>query len=202
MMQAILTGDIISSRKVDSEIWLNSLKALFGQYGVQPKDWEIYRGDSFQIKTEPAFALKLAYIIKANVKKLNQLDARIGIGIGDINYQSDKLSESNGDAFIFAGECFDSLKTNTLAIKTTWPQFDLTINTMLEIFALTADGWTSKSAEMILKALQHPELNQQQLAAALNKKSQSAISAGLKRGGYDELLKLLNYYQQQLKNLC
>jgi hypothetical protein len=202
MMQAILTGDIVDSRKVDSETWLNSLKTLFSEYGVQPKDWEIYRGDSFQIKTEPLFALKLAYIIKANIKKFSPLDARIGIGIGDINYQSDKLSESNGNAFIYAGESFDGLKTSTLAIKSTWHQFDLTINTMLDIFALTADDWTSTSAEIILKALQRPELNQKQLAVSLNKKSQSAISAGLKRGGYDELLKLLNYYQQQLKNLC
>jgi len=51
-MIAILTGDIINSREGETLNWLNILKEVLKQYGSTPKDWEIYRGDSFQLSIE------------------------------------------------------------------------------------------------------------------------------------------------------
>ena len=47
---AIITGDIIDSRKVKPETWLPALKMALSTYGKEPKHWEIYRGDSFQLE--------------------------------------------------------------------------------------------------------------------------------------------------------
>ena len=66
-MTSILTGDIINSRKVDSDKWLPMLKSAFNSIGKTPKTWEIFRGDSFQIEIEEAenglfFAIKLSRV--------------------------------------------------------------------------------------------------------------------------------------------
>tara|TARA_B110000305_G_C19373082_1_gene605540 strand:- start:790 stop:930 length:141 start_codon:yes stop_codon:yes gene_type:complete len=46
-MIAVITGDIINSRKGEVERWIGPLKETLNRYGVEPKNWEIYRGDSF-----------------------------------------------------------------------------------------------------------------------------------------------------------
>src|SRR6478672_1501489 len=201
-MKAIITGDLINSRKVDPSIWMGDLKNALNKYGKEPKDWEIYRGDSFQIKTDPDFALDLALIIKANIKQCKKLDVRIAIGIGEIKYNSKKISESNGSAFVNSGECFEKLKKNTLAIKTPWTEFDYTINTMLSLVTLSADNWKAVSAEIIKTALEDQSKNQQQLATELKKKSQSTISAGLRRSGFEEIKRVLEFYKSEVAKLC
>ena len=50
-MVAIITGDIISSRKiVHQEKWLSPLKNLLESWGENPKDWKLDRGDFFQVE--------------------------------------------------------------------------------------------------------------------------------------------------------
>ena len=50
-MKAIITGDIVNSRSVDAKKWLLKLKKVLNLFGNEPKDWEIYRGDSSSTKT-------------------------------------------------------------------------------------------------------------------------------------------------------
>ncbi len=201
-MVAIITGDIIKSRNIEAKQWMPELKKVLNRYGNEPKTWEIYRGDSFQIEVKPEEALHAAILIKAAIKQFKPLDVRLAIGIGDKTYHSEKITESNGTAFIYSGESFESLKKQTLAIKTEWKDFNKTINLMFDLASLTMDNWTPISSLIIKTALEaKPESNQQELAAVLNKK-QSNISTGLKRGGFYEIQKLLNYYQHEIKNKC
>ena len=61
-MIVILTADIINSRKVVSKKWMDDLKTLFQPFGKSPNDWEIYRGDEFQMEIknpEDAFLIAL-----------------------------------------------------------------------------------------------------------------------------------------------
>ena len=62
-MTAVLTGDIINSRKSKTPDWLSSLKETLNKFGQEPKHWEIYRGDSFQLEIDPAKALDAAIFI-------------------------------------------------------------------------------------------------------------------------------------------
>ncbi|WP_418263020.1 transcriptional regulator [Flavobacterium faecale] len=200
-MFAVITGDIVHSRKTAVEVWLIALKEILSQYGTSPKDWEIYRGDSFQIITAPEQALILSFIIKSYLKS-KAINIRMAIGIGEMDYQADKATESNGTAFVNSGTCFDSLKKQTLAIKTPWENCNITLNIMLDLATLTMDKWTVKTAEVVLFKLQNPEMNQKDIADNLHKKGQGNISEALKRGGYDELHQLLVYYQQSISELC
>ena len=201
-MVAIITGDIINSRQIGAKQWLPELKKVLNIYGEEPKTWEIYRGDSFQIETNPQDALRFAILIKSAIKQFKTLDVRLAIGIGEKTYQSNKITESNGSAFIYSGNSFEKLKKQTLVIQTAWNDFDNTINVMCDLASLTMDAWSPTSALIVKTALESdPNTNQEALAALLNKK-QSNISTGLKRGGFYEIQKLLNYYQNEIKNRC
>lgn len=201
-MQAILTGDLVNSRKADPNLWLTDLKSVLNRYGKELTDWEIYRGDSFQIATTPDFALELALMIKAACKQHKSLDARIAIGIGQISYRSGKITESNGTAFVYSGECFETLKKQTLGIRTPWENFNAAFQIILQLVSQFSDNWTAATSEVIAKALENPDINQKQLAALLNRKSQSSISEALKRGGYEEISNVIGFYKTEIAKLC
>lgn len=199
-MTSVVTGDIINSQKSSPEKWLESLKSILNHYGATPSQWEIYRGDSFQLEVQPKLALEACILIKATIKQFENIDVRLAIGLGDKNYDSGKITESNGSAFVNSGECFENLKKTTLSIKSPFEAFDTPLNIMLDLAQLTINNWSSTSANLIKMALENPDLNQNQIAKIL-KKTQGNISQGLKRGGFDEIQKLLNYYKAQVKTL-
>lgn len=196
-MIAVITGDIINSRKGNVENWMTSLKEILNKYGEEPKSWEIYRGDSFQLLLPPEKALLVAIHIKSIIKKTKIYDVRIAIGIGSETYSSSKITESNGSAYINSGECFETLKKQTLAIKSESKDLDEILNTMFKLSLLTINSWTTVVSEVIQAAIEHPEKNQKDLAKLLNR-SQSNISEALKRGGYDEIIKMNEFY---IKNI-
>ncbi len=200
-MEAIITGDLINSRQVEPSEWMPALKKVLKKYGKEPKNWEIFRGDSFQLNTKPEDALMAAILIKAEIKQWKNLDVRIGIGLGEITYQAAKITESNGTAFLNSGECFEELKKQTLAIKTPNKDLNSTLNLMIELASLTIDRWTETAAKLIKIKIENPNTNQKDLANLLNKTAQGTISEGLKRGGYDEIQKLLDYYKLKICEL-
>ena len=201
-MDAVITGDIINSRKLSAKEWMPKLKHALNKYGNEPKDWEIYRGDSFQLKTAPENALQATIFIKSTIKQFKKIEVRTAIGIGDTTYQSDTITESSGSAYINSGTTFENLKKQTLAIKTPWEEFDESLNLMFELASLTMDNWTPTSSLIIKTAIEADQnVNQKELATILDKK-QSNISAGLKRGGYYEIQKLLNHYKKEIKKRC
>jgi hypothetical protein len=201
MTTAIITGDIIKSQGQDPEHWMETLKSTLSNFGASPKNWELYRGDSFQLETTPKTALYAALLIKAHLKQYSNLEVRLAIGIGEKTFETNKITESNGSAFVNSGICFENLKKNTLAIKTQHEHLNHSLNLMFELASLTIANWTSAVAELIAYALAHPDHNQQRIAKH-QKTTQSNVSQGLKRGGFDELSKLLQYYQTQIETLC
>ncbi|UII74832.1 transcriptional regulator [Flagellimonas sp. HMM57] len=197
---AIITGDIIDSRKVKPETWLPYLKKALSTYGKEPTHWEIYRGDSFQLEIPSEKALEAAIHIKASLKQNKGLDVRLGIGLGKKDYDSDKITESNGSAFVYSGECFENLKKQTLALKSDVMSFDVSINLMLELATLTMNNWLPATARVVKTAIENPKANQKELASLLET-TQSNISEALLRAGFDEVQKLIYFYKSQLAKL-
>lgn len=200
MTTAIITGDIINSRKEAPQVWLPHLKEALRNYGQEPKHWEIYRGDSFQLEVAPEKALEAAIYIKSCLKQESVIDVRMGIGLGEKEYDSKKITESNGSAFVHSGQCFEGLKKQTLAIKSNKSEFDATINLMLRLVLLTMDNWHPASSKTVKTAMAHPNSNQKELAKLLGK-SQSSISEALLRTGFDEVKKMMQFYKLQLQQL-
>lgn len=199
-MTAILTGDIINSKDHKASKWLPLLKQALSRYGTEPLAWEIYRGDSFQLETTPEEALEAALYIKAHLKQIRHLDVRMAIGLGEKDYVAEKITESNGTAFVRSGECFDGLKKQTLALHSGNEAFDTTMNLILQLAALTIDNWLPATAKIVCTAMENPEANQKEIASLLNK-SQSTISEALIRAGFDEVQKMIHFYRTQLAQL-
>lgn len=201
-MIAIITGDIINSEKHQASEWLNTLKATFSKWGSSPQEWEIYRGDEFQIKIEPQKALWAAIEIKATMRSFKNLDVRMAIGIGAETYTGETVSESNGTAYHRSGRIFETLKEEklNLAIATGETQQDESMNLILKMALDFMDQWTSVSAEIVTIVLANPQLTQKEIASQLNIQ-QSAVSQRQKRARLDLVQELLAYYPKTLKRL-
>lgn len=200
-MVAVITGDIINSRNTDTVLWIKDLKNIFLKYQLSTTDWQIYRGDSFQVIIEAENVLEIIFEIKAAIKSIKNTDVRMGIGLGTISFRSNSIMESNGTAFVHSGECFDTLKKHTIAIKSGNDSFDNLFNTIFKLVTFFADEWSVKTAQIIHNALVNPTARQEELAQQLNMKSQSSISEALKRGGFYEIKSVVNLYKKELKNL-
>lgn len=199
-MRAVITGDLINSSHVEISKWLPLLKETLSLFGSDPSDWDIYRGDSFQLQIEdPTKALEIALIIKAVVKTIKKLDVRMSIGIGEVTYQAQQITESNGSVFIHSGEKFETLKKDkiNLAIKSDWADFDLDINMFLRLASLTMDHWTENSAEIVKLTLLNPDKSQEELGEMIGIK-QNTVSTRLKRSALDEISAMNTLYRNKL----
>lgn len=198
-MISIITGDIIGSRDLKSpDTWMEPLKNLFEQIGPYPAIWDIYRGDAFQLEvTNPAEAFGVVIKIKALVRSKAGVGARMAIGIGNKDYAASRISESNGDAFVFSGERYEHLKKErtTLAVKTPWQEINRQLNVCFQLALIAIDSWSRLSAEYILLRMEWPQLTQLELAKKLGI-SQSSASARQKRAYYDEIMLLEKFYRE------
>ncbi|WP_372944654.1 hypothetical protein [Muriicola sp.] len=195
-MLAIITGDIVNSGLYPAGDWMPRLKEVLSRAGNQPKTWDIYRGDEFQLKTTKDRALELALQLKSTLKTIRDLDVRIAIGLGDESFAGNKITESNGSAYRNSGRLFAELKSGrqSLAIRSPWADKDQTMNLMLRMALSFMDEWSTVSAETVAWNLLHPESSQQEMASHFSIR-QSAVSQRLKRARTDLVLELLEFYR-------
>ncbi|WP_179320423.1 HMG-box domain-containing protein [Winogradskyella helgolandensis] len=203
-MTSVITGDIIKSRKAHSEdLWLKPLKSALSKVSDNASFYDIYRGDSFQLEShaiEDSF--RTAVYIKAFLKSVKGLDVRMSIGIGTKNYHGDSVSESNGEAFIFSGETFETLKKDkqNLKLKTSNATINKEINLYFRLALIAMDNWTVNSAEIVKLSLEHPNMIQAELAKIIGI-SQDAVSKRQKRAYLDEILDLDTLYREKIAGL-
>lgn len=200
-MKAIITGNVMNFQEIDSEIWSKELQNLFRTVGKEQKDWTFYQENHFQLLIEANKAFEFAILIKATLIAIKPLDARIAIGIGEIEYDSEQITESNGSAFINSGEQFNELKKSTLAIRTTNERVNQELKTVVDLITFIMNNWTEKMAEYFKIAYLNQNMNQKQLAKLLELKSQSTVSSILKRAAYDEIIQGIIFYQIKLHEL-
>lgn len=201
-MTSVITGDIIGSRQQKSKHWVEDLKKILSAFGEMPGQWEVYRGDEFQVEIKkPEDALLAAVLIKAHLRALKS-DARMSIGFGDKTHHAERISESNGTAFIHSGELFETLKKQklTLAIRTGDTNFDEKLNLMLRLALTFMDSWLAQSAEFVALAIENPGLSQEELGQKLGI-NQAAVSRRQKRAQFDLVMQLDRYFRIQIKEL-
>lgn len=197
-MIAVITGDIINSRRVNSELWLPRLKEYLSKIIPDTEKWEIYRGDSFQAEVELDRALEIALCIKALIKSNGKIDARMSIGIGDKDFKGKKVTESYGTAYINSGESLENIKNTTLTLKSPFPEFNDYFNPILKLVSFIATNWKPVTSDTIFYTLTHRELMQKEVAERLEK-DPTTVNKALKRGGYDEIVEIINLYSKKIQ---
>lgn len=203
-MNAVITGDIVQSQSVpDPGIWLNPLKEFFSNYGDTPAEWEIYRGDSFQLVLPAPDSVRASILIKSLLKKLEYkvLDVTLAIGIDSGELKAKKVSEATGDAFVYSGQLLDSLKKEKirLGIKTPWNKFDDEFNMMFKLALVIMNSWTSNSAEVAEILFNHPRITQVEIAKKLGI-AQSSVNDRIKRGAIYEIMEMEKYFRSKIKS--
>jgi len=199
-MIAVITGDVIDSKKNAPGIWLTPLKEELNRIGKTPKTWQIYRGDSFQVViSKPEDALLVAMKLKASLKAVKGINVRMAIGIGKRTYNAAKVTESNGSAFVNSGEKFETLKQEkqNLAVKSDSAEFDKEMNLYLKLALIAMNNWTVNTAEIVSVAMENPDKSQQQLGQMVGIK-QSAISTRLRRAYYEEIMEVNEMYKSKV----
>ncbi len=201
---AIITGDIVNSTKLTvegREIMLNNLQLIPEILSpVQEVTIEIFRGDSFQLGiSNAALALRCALAIRAwlrchKVYGSKVLDARLAIGVGTLDYESDALSTSDGEAYRLSGRLLDDMNKSRLEIRTPWHD----VNEELKLSTAFADdivsSWSQSQSKIILQRLitlkNHVELSQelevsrQMVDKSLKASKEELIEAYIKRYEY------------------
>ncbi len=186
---AIITGDIVDSTKMTAEerfAMLQLLQSLPEWLSpICKTNIEIFRGDSFQLKiTEPSKSLQMALsiraIIRTNKFKVNnaQWDARIAIGIGTLDYETDSLSTSDGEAFRLSGRGLDLIGKSRLLIETPWED----VNEEFKVSTLFVDdivsNWTQNQSRVMFEKLVKVQ-NQEKIGTIIGA-SQQTVSKTLK----------------------
>ena len=198
-MHIILIGDIVNSRKIKAERWLPVLEEVLRRYA---KKFDIFRGDSFQAELPLADCFKFVFYLKARIKSVDDLDVRLGIGIGEISYSDDSIQKSNGEAFVYAGEAFDALRKDLFLLRSPWPEYDEPVNIIMDLAMELSSKWTVNMAESVATALENPDANQKELAEMLKRKYQSQVSTELSKAHYIPLTKAIGYCTQELIKRC
>lgn len=203
IITSVITGDIVQSRSSRNSVWLPRLKKALSYEGTSPKTWQIYRGDSFQLEVkDPEMVLRAAIRIKAAVKTVKKLDVRMSIGIGEKTYGSQRVVESDGEAFVRSGETFELLKKmrTTLAIRTGWAEFDRDMDVFLRLACIPMDNWSRSSAELVTLLLNQKNLTQKAIAKKLGI-TQPSISERRNRSHFDEIMALEELFRDKLRTL-
>ncbi len=146
MQQGVITGDIVNSTRIElgqKEFFFNKLEEYLRSLDIEfNTKSEVFRGDSFQcLVKKPYQSLKLALLQKTFIRSLNPRSAqlplrnsssgkifipgkvvnvRIAIGIGEVDFISNRLAVSSGKAFELSGQLLDKMKSKkqSLAIAT------------------------------------------------------------------------------------
>lgn len=204
-MIATITGDIVQSQSISNpSIWMDPLKDCFQNLGETPGDWQIYRGDSFQLEINSEDSLRVAIVIKSIIKKLNhkKLDVRLAIGVGKQGHKEEYISESSGDAFVYSGTLLEELKKDNvhLGIRTPWDGVNNELNMMFKLALVIMNSWSGKTAEVSELLFSEPGITQTDIAEKLGI-AQSTVNERIKRGSVHEIIELEQYYRLKFNNI-
>ena len=181
-MTGVITGDVIASSNIPPQQrkeMLDALgKAACGLQGFSPRDFEIYRGDSFQFTVSyPAQTLRVALLFRAGFKCQTPegspalWDVRMAVGIGNVGFEAESAGYSNGEAFVLSGHALDNMTKNRLVVETVWQEVNDEMQATIPLIDNIATNWTMAQAQVAYQMLIQ-DVTQQQVAGILGKTTQ------------------------------
>ena len=225
MIHAIITGDVIHSTKMNAlhRDWLfkritSALKQWDKDFGMRS---ETFRGDSFQcLVINPCDALKMALLQKTYIRSLNRsdlyelenkttanrkrillpnwiFDARIAIGIGNVDLLANRLAGSGGEAFHLSGRLLDTIKNKkqSLAITTNDHFKD-----ELETEFILLDALLSKTTALQCEVITHKLLGYTEIEIAKELDiMQSAVNQRSNSGNWHAIESMIKRFENIYK---
>jgi hypothetical protein len=210
---AILTGDLIGSTKAGAasvDQAMNAIKQtshwLSEDIGEDTR-FTRSRGDGWQIYLSlPGMSLRACLLINAGLRALDiGVATRISVGIGDVTWVGETLSDAFGDAFNRSGRGLDEMnKATRLLIAGSKTDSDWH-TAIFDLVAWQSRKWSREQAEAIMIVLKSEPSTHTQMAETLGITRQ-AFQARLNSAGYPALKNALwafekrNYQVSQVKD--
>jgi len=132
-------------------------------------------------------------------------DARIAIGIGEIDFPPEKefKGSEDGEAFRRSGPTLDKIKKQKsdvrLVVDTPWDEINNEMNVSFGLLDALIEKWTSAQAEALLCLFQG--LNQTSIANKLHL-SQASINVRLKSAGWYAIENLIKRFEYLIGKMC
>ncbi|WP_299231791.1 hypothetical protein [uncultured Halomonas sp.] len=203
---AVLTGDVVDSRKVSDRRRLyrlldDSLQRLARQ---QQGHAERFRGDGFQIALPQArHAMTAAIALRAALIEHSEpdqrWDARIAVAVGPARWQADlRIAEADDAPFVASGRRLDRLGEGDehLALTLLDDPDDGSLALLMRFLDDLLAGWSTYSAEVVQLSLERT-LSQQAMATHLGI-SQPSVYKRLKAARWPLLSDTLAYLETRL----
>lgn len=199
---AVLTGDVIDSRKVEDRPRLyglldESLAELASRHGGHG---ERFRGDGFQLalpRAAPAMeaAVSLRAALIEHSEPDQRWDARIAVAVGPAERG---VAAADGAAFVASGRALDALADTTSHLSLTRLEApeDPGLALLVRFIDDLLDGWSPYSAEVVGLSLRH-DASQQALADRLGIR-QPSVHKRLRAARWALLSDTLDYLRQRL----
>ena len=178
MLKAVITGDLIKSRKIAAEDFdviryrlEQVLTYLTDKYNAE---YDVYRGDSFQIifpsmNSAIISALLIRLALKSVKTSGQQFDARISIGLGTVDTQRTKLRSSTGEALSLSGIGLDKLKGQNIGVFTNSKEFQSRISLLIKFVDAKIYNLTQVQIQALYEYLVDENNNHDEIAKRLNK---------------------------------
>ena len=163
---------------------------------------EFFRGDAWQLlMDDPAPALALALLLRAQLRWKLSADTRLAIGIGTAQkIDRRKISLSSGEAFELSGHALDRM-TGYFTLTAALPaRASLAARWLPAVLHLCSDllrGWTPRQAEIVACALRHREATHEEIGAMLHRPvRKQTVTSALRSAHYRALSEALELFEE------
>ncbi|WP_434360460.1 hypothetical protein NF212_08020 [Parasalinivibrio latis] len=204
-IKAVLTGDIVRSRTLTPDDFTQVLSTLDSACKVIQKQsdatYEIFRGDAFQIlfpNPEDSISAAITIRLALRASLTSTPDARISIGLGEIDPPAATLGRSSGEAFILSGHHLDTMAAETLVVSSPSPAFQRDTSLLTRF----ADRLLSQTTNRQANALYHyltDEDNSHQAIASLLRTSRVNVTKLLNQAEYQLISDYLDDIRQRIR---
>ena len=197
---AVITGDLIDSRKAGADATETAIAAISAAAATASAPFARYRGDGWQVLLlHPESALRFILLVTARLRSCNAPLSRFAIGIDQISARrASSLSAETGKAFVLSGEVLDTLpRRSTLGIASTTRQISGMTRATARLADQIARKWTQEQAEAMVLALSPDAPSGAEIAKALNI-SAAAASYRLQGASWWEIKAVVAAFEEDM----
>ncbi len=204
---AVLTGDIIRSRKLKSkelESVRDCLATSVGDVatwkaGIVYREAEFYRGDEWQLLLgDPALALRVAIFLIASLRAHGLTQTKVSIGLGTIELlHESRTALSFGEAFVLSGHGLDAMKKSILHLDLPSSAGPLMEWVQMAVHMCDAilKKWTVRQAEIITFASKPSAPTHVQIADKLEVRQQS-VNSSLQAANWKVVKEVIDLFEK------
>ncbi|WP_136443537.1 MarR family transcriptional regulator [Pacificoceanicola onchidii] len=206
---AVLTGDLVSSRKQDSAMVDRAMTVLHGAVAEFAEDYALppdafvfdrYRGDGWQVfLPEGDMALRAALRLIATLTKHPDLplSTRIGVGLGAAQLPGSRdLGAARGEAFTEAGDVLDGMDRHQ---RLAFPdRIGPSLQAIAGLLDWQSQNWTPAQAAALFEALRNQSPTQEEIATQFGV-SRQAVQIRLSKAGAKAILEAIEAYESQIQ---